>query len=661
MGDGIMAGFQREELMGAINRFDVVSFDVFDTLIKRDVRRPTDVFSLVVPYAGLDRVVDAQAFALGRIQAEVAARRDAGVREVTLQDIYDRLEGVDAQLLLRLQEAEEEVETLVCQPSPDLFPVYEDCRRQGKTIVVLSDMYLSQNTIARILEKSGYTGYERLYVSSQAQGSKSGGTLYGHVARDLGVLPEQIIHVGNDWKSDVRNAKRSGFHGVGVPTQIRQFSRTGRAKRISPDSQLAFGVVSSFLNNRISPQWSQDYRFGYQFLGPLLYGFAQWLHQMVSVEGMDALLFLSREGQLIQKAYNKLQGPEDPLCQQYLLASRRSLGVPMLTRFSSLEEMLAHHGLSEQDDMQTIRMHLGLSHCGSTERADRRDCLKDGTLEEEVRRNAARQYQNASGYLRTVCRACKDRKVAVVDLGWNGSILHALQTIGDDGLGARTFRGYYLGLLPGMAPEFSISDHGRGFLFGSRDESNTQHVVMSSIALLELLFAADHGSVVGYSGPDQGFQPLLEEHELRHQQRRTIAQIQQGAMGFVEEFAAFNRFRLTLGPEVGFAWMGDALENPKRDLLALFDGWEAKDGAMIPLMPTQSFWQPVHFWEALRQSGWRSGYIKKNAPGLQALYLPFYRLFRRVRFRRGRNAFSRLGGSRTGQHRAAHREDSQHE
>lgn len=56
--------------------YPVVAFDVFDTLIKRDVARPTDLFALL----GAD-------FAKARTQAEAEARA-AKSGEVTLAEIY---------------------------------------------------------------------------------------------------------------------------------------------------------------------------------------------------------------------------------------------------------------------------------------------------------------------------------------------------------------------------------------------------------------------------------------------------------------------------------------------------------------------------------------------------------------------------------------------
>src|SRR6202034_3538316 len=79
---------------------DLISFDVFDTLILRKVSKPTDVFSLVkmkliaAPEALLhQQTVDA--FPELRVRAERLARADkhqrAQTHEVTLDEIYCHL------------------------------------------------------------------------------------------------------------------------------------------------------------------------------------------------------------------------------------------------------------------------------------------------------------------------------------------------------------------------------------------------------------------------------------------------------------------------------------------------------------------------------------------------------------------------------------------
>ena len=69
------------EIINIIKEYEIVSFDIFDTLLKRDVSSPIEVFNLIEERVGKD-------FAVLRMQAEKRARRSLNKEEVTLKDIY---------------------------------------------------------------------------------------------------------------------------------------------------------------------------------------------------------------------------------------------------------------------------------------------------------------------------------------------------------------------------------------------------------------------------------------------------------------------------------------------------------------------------------------------------------------------------------------------
>ena len=63
-----------------VSRFEIVSIDIFDTLIERSVKTPSDIFDLVGGYYfGVDRV----GFKSERIEAEKQARIKSSTGEVT--------------------------------------------------------------------------------------------------------------------------------------------------------------------------------------------------------------------------------------------------------------------------------------------------------------------------------------------------------------------------------------------------------------------------------------------------------------------------------------------------------------------------------------------------------------------------------------------------
>ena len=71
-----------------LENYEIISFDIFDTLIIRYVEKPEDIFS-IIEY----RIKDAIDFKNKRINAEKIARRKFE-REITIDDIYSELKNI---------------------------------------------------------------------------------------------------------------------------------------------------------------------------------------------------------------------------------------------------------------------------------------------------------------------------------------------------------------------------------------------------------------------------------------------------------------------------------------------------------------------------------------------------------------------------------------
>ena len=68
-----------------VDSVEYVSFDIFDTLLKRDVREPRDIFYIV------ERKTGRKGFAIERINAEIRARADS--RRITGFHRFERHVG----------------------------------------------------------------------------------------------------------------------------------------------------------------------------------------------------------------------------------------------------------------------------------------------------------------------------------------------------------------------------------------------------------------------------------------------------------------------------------------------------------------------------------------------------------------------------------------
>lgn len=98
---------------------DILSFDVFDTLLLRRVMYPTDVFSIMAIKTGIPN------FKQIRIDAEEIARKKSKNKEVTIDDIYENMVCFSASIKEQLKDLEFETECSVCYANPYVKQLFD--------------------------------------------------------------------------------------------------------------------------------------------------------------------------------------------------------------------------------------------------------------------------------------------------------------------------------------------------------------------------------------------------------------------------------------------------------------------------------------------------------------------------------------------------------
>lgn len=190
-------------------QFDLISFDIFDTLIKRNVLLPTDIFYHVGKNV-FGNVAEAKVFQKRRIEAECEARRKSDNGEVCLKDIYRVLYvyyGIKACIL---KEKEIDLELHSCSPRDKWVNLLKAFKEEGKKIILISDMYLPSSIIRKMLDKCGITEYDNIYVSNEYGCDKVGGKLY-EIARNREIGERCLhLHYGDSLKADYFGAKKGG-------------------------------------------------------------------------------------------------------------------------------------------------------------------------------------------------------------------------------------------------------------------------------------------------------------------------------------------------------------------------------------------------------------------------------------------------------------------
>lgn len=198
----------------AVGECEIVSFDIFDTLVERDCLLPSEIFiRMGKRIAGKS---GASSFCKARIEAERMARRKSKTGEVTLAEIHAILAaklGTDAAQTAAL-EVDEELKSVRSKAS--VMPLYE-WAKANRRVVLTSDMYLPSDVIRQMLSKCGIDGYEALFLSCECGADKVSGRLFEVMVDRLNVSNFEIAHVGDTVSADVRGAGLAGVLPVFIP------------------------------------------------------------------------------------------------------------------------------------------------------------------------------------------------------------------------------------------------------------------------------------------------------------------------------------------------------------------------------------------------------------------------------------------------------------
>lgn len=302
------------EMKKSIARYEVISFDIFDTLLLRPFLQPTDLFYYMEEKYGLE------GFAACRIQTEQVVRSQMkDTEEITLSEIYECMPSYqDAQQL----ELDTEAELLYC--NYEMKEVYDLAVEQKKTVLIVSDIYLSEEFISAVLNKNGYSQHHRLFVSSAWKKEKWTGNLFRTVLHEMNIKPSAVLHIGDNSRSDLNGACMAGIDALlykKVSEQNKDRHQQGFFRRKKADTE--YSVIAMQLADRCrSPFGSYWERFGYEFAGPFVYAYACWIKDYVARNSdITDLVFVARDGYLLQKAYGMID-PDSRVRSHYVYAPR---------------------------------------------------------------------------------------------------------------------------------------------------------------------------------------------------------------------------------------------------------------------------------------------------------------------------------------------------
>ena len=410
---------------------ELISFDIFDTLLLRKTLYPQDVFYIMEQKAVLAGYHNVEGFASSRER----------VREkqflCDIDQIYNWLGNYfdwDDEMVHKMQKLEIETEQEVLIPRKEIIDLFIFAKEMGKHVVLTCDTYFPEKVLKEFLLQFGIFGYDKLLVSCDLKKDKH--TDISNELLRLSDDPKKILHIGDKALSNGTDGEEIGT--VLIPSVLELAKNRGWNNSIRKAGSLMerclLGLIISklFRNPFQSPNLmecsveNRVRRFGESVIGAIVIGHLTWFIKKLQENHFAGVLFLARDGWLAYNIYQKIYEQFNLPKPVYYYANRHAAFLGCSDSVSESEKVADMAQSWGVDVTETLRKVFMVSQ----EKALFRK--KGESTIDYIKRHRSLISQNAenvrNGYLRysEKCGMLQDRSYAIYDFLSVGRTQHFL-------------------------------------------------------------------------------------------------------------------------------------------------------------------------------------------------------------------------------------------
>lgn len=548
-----------------LRQYDVISFDIFDTLITRKVYKPDDLFMVMEAKIKKELGVDI-AFKTYRKKAEQLVWNEKGAA-TDIQSIYKKFEEivkVEPEIAEKIKEIEISTELEFVIPRRTMLKVFNRLKDIGKTIVLVSDMYLTSDIIEKMLQKCGYYGYKEIWVSCEKNARKDIGDIWGQFFEKYN--EEKVVHVGDNLRSDIQilsDMGRNTFYVMNPLTEFKLSDQYSILKKYD-DNSLSFSIIMGIIINEKlynSPfaldmngkcEINTEMDFGFVAFGGLMTAFMQWI--VAKSDENTQLLFLAREGYFLEKLF-------DVYCQEkgisnikhtYFLTSRRAMSKAAIRNIDDIRKVLEqdYNGTLGNLLKSRLDMNIDIKGLKNLEVSMPKDLdnllnLIEQSIpsiinEAEIERKAYLEYMSSV--------LINEKKWVTVDLGYSGTIQYFMSKVLD-----KNVDGLYLCTGHNKKPVEIGCGCDEIYRF---TRENGCSVIQNNSLYLEAALQAPYGQLIKFEIKDGVHEPVYKDEKIMG---KGIEQLQAGMEEFVHEFLRISKEFMD-GEVVDYDFVADLFE-----------------------------------------------------------------------------------------------------
>lgn len=517
-----------------IDEIEVVAFDVFDTLLYRNVS-PNQVYKI-----WSNKVIEEFKIRIGT-EDFLDKRKKAG----WIQKVKNLLNGLDnettyKQLMWELYNNTKmtvsfdvfyekciqialDIEKEYCFKNLSICKYLDTARRKGKIVICISDYFLSSIQLNELLYSKGIF-LDHVFSSCDYCRLKSTGNLYETVGLKLGISLDKILMIGDNKISDLKMAKKKRLHAIHIKDN-KQFKKYKEMDNEEKNRKQEFQKM--LFDYESTKNFSPFSRLAFP-----LFIFVERLYSQLVLDDCHDVLFMSREGEFLKRLfdlYQKQYGMGKKIQSHYLYVSRHSTLIPSIHEIKeeSFKEIYKNYPSMKVED---FLKNLDLD--DNTEiRNEFREYLKNNRIIEDFKESKEYADILSSKKFQEICleKAKEQRRLFIkylddmninyqadglyiVDIGYSGTSQKNISKIFRNKI---KVHGYYM-ICEAMSSNFTINNTICGILYDCNRKREGNILYTYNETVIESLLLASHSSVVGYKEEmkDRKIVPIFSNNDI---------------------------------------------------------------------------------------------------------------------------------------------------
>lgn len=518
----------------------IISFDIWDTIIKRKCHPEETKLHvakyIILKYENKLKEKYKNIYEILKLRDNIEAeeckknKEEGYDDECQIIEVFKKLQeeifneeiGDISKELLR-EEIEQEKRVIFV--NPEILPIFEKYKDLKKYCI--SDFYMGAEELKELLDSLDLPiNIEKIYSSADYLLNKRTGNLFKKAEEELGITPEEHIHVGDNEFSDIEMAKSLGIETI--KTTKTEFNFTPQKHRLFEFDLESVKKDDKLFNSGVD-------------LAPVLYFFGYSIIEYAIKNKIPKVYYFTREGETFIKIHELIQennpfGVAVPKCEtlevsrmatfsaslkefsivellrlwsQYRKQSLKALFKTLAIDIKKYQEFMDKYEIDIEEDILNPWFDIRVQKlCNDKEFTD-----KIKVELEQKRQELLEYFEKKKGITNN------DEPMFVVDIGWRGTIQDNLAHIFTN----KKIEGYYLtlydfyNLQPQNTSKISFID----------DKNIRDNEVGSMITLLEWIYNPGTASVTGYKQGEPIRKAKTEELEIV---KKYIQPLQQGML-----------------------------------------------------------------------------------------------------------------------------------